>query len=191
MGTPFMSSTIDNWFTLHIQIDDLEQPYTNFCSRFISGFDRWSPVQTNARLMPVLEAFSETHPPPDGGVWTLDSLFLLPKSRIKYYRKLYGRLLKSTQEGRSDHRLLVGAVEKLDQLQQTLDQRAQIDIGSFEAPLPPAPIETVDEVVIDMTKKSGRDSNTSGSVAGSVSGSFHASSSSGRQARRFRQTCLD
>lgn len=28
------------------------------------------------------------------GLWTLDGLFLLPYARLKYYKKLYSRLLK-------------------------------------------------------------------------------------------------
>jgi hypothetical protein len=47
---------------------------------------------------------------------TIDSLFALPLERLHYYQKLYAKLLKSTQPGRSDHRLLVGANEKLDSL---------------------------------------------------------------------------
>jgi hypothetical protein len=163
------------------QIDDLEQPYSNYCARYIAGFDRWPPVQDNARLFPVLDAFSATFPPPDTDVWTLDALFLLPKGRLKYYRKLYGRLLKSTTEGRSDHRLLVSAVERLDQLQQLLEERAELHVGSISAaPAPAPPIETVDEVVIDMSVRSARNSGASGSVLDSTSGSIRASSSSGR-----------
>lgn len=47
---------------------------------------------------------------------TLDVLFSLPLERLQYFKKLYGKLLKSTQPGKSDHNLLVGANEKLDWL---------------------------------------------------------------------------
>jgi len=61
--------------------------------------------------------------------WTLDGLFSLPRARLKYYKKLYTRLLKSTQPGRSDHKLLTGAVEKLDSLLAILSERERVIIG--------------------------------------------------------------
>ncbi|KAJ7103442.1 hypothetical protein B0H15DRAFT_767714 [Mycena belliarum] len=123
-------------------IDDLEGPYTTYCARFCGGFDDWQPVQSNTRLPSVMTSFSATNPPPtwaiasdtDTPVWTLDSLFLLPKARLKYYRKLYSRLLRSTTPGRSDHRLLVGALDKLDRLLDTLDTREQIKVGLSQGP---------------------------------------------------------
>ncbi|KAE8251386.1 hypothetical protein A4X13_0g4020 [Tilletia indica] len=108
-------------------IDDLDGPYTRFCDNFFANFDNWPAVQSNARL-PVLLAEISRHPA-DGSApvysdrkhqpdeaWTLDGLFALPHIRLKYYKKLYSRLLKSTQPGRSDHRLLILANEKLDEL---------------------------------------------------------------------------
>lgn len=47
---------------------------------------------------------------------SLDDLFFLPHARLKYYKKLYTKLLRSTEEGRSDHRLLSSANLKLDEL---------------------------------------------------------------------------
>lgn len=147
----------------HPQIDDLEAPYTNFCSRYIAGFDEWSGAQANPRLPSTLATFSATYPPPllagsplhpaEPPVWTLDSLFLLPKGRLKYYRKLYGRLLKSTTPGRSDHRLLVGAVEKLDALLLTLEERSRLKVGE-QVNEGPSSGEVEDEVVIDMRTQS-------------------------------------
>ena len=94
------------------QIDDLKKPYESYCSKYCCGFDAWEPVQSNARLGPILVQFSSTNPAPsNAGVWTLDALFLLPKLRLKYYLKLYNRLLKNT-----DNRLLVSAVETLNDL---------------------------------------------------------------------------
>ena len=101
--------------------------------------------------------FSSSNPPPlppnsaphpaAPHLWTLDDLFLLPKDRLGYYKKLYSRLLKSTTPGRSDHRLLTGALDKLDGLLDTLDHRAsvRVDAGYNQ----PSPV-TEDEVVIDM-----------------------------------------
>ncbi|KAF7310974.1 hypothetical protein HMN09_00640700 [Mycena chlorophos] len=124
-------------------IDDLDGPYTIYCTRYCGGFDDWEPVQSNARLPSIISGFSATHPPPSWAMsldsetptWTLDGLFLLPKARLKYYRKLYARLLKSTTPGRSDHKLLVGALDKLDKLLDTLENREQIRVGDA----PPAP----------------------------------------------------
>lgn len=103
----------------------------------------------------MLAAFSATLPPPSvsstdpgSSVWTLDDLFLLPKGRLKYFKKLYGRLLKGTQPGRSDHKLLAGAAEILDKLLGILDARANVNAGSST---PTAP-ETEDEVVVDFRK---------------------------------------
>ncbi|CDW97952.1 hypothetical protein [Sporisorium scitamineum] len=109
-------------------IDDLETPYSRFCDNYLADFDAWSTVQSNPRLAKLLEdvsgatdaegrpvIFSDRKRDPNEP-WTLDSLFALPHLRLKYYKRLYSRLLKSTQPGRSDHRLLVRANEKLDEL---------------------------------------------------------------------------
>lgn len=105
--------------------------------------------------------FSSSNPPPlphsapmhpsEPPIWTLDELFILPKGRIKYYRKLYSRLLKSTSPGKSDHRMLMGALDKLDKLLVTLESRADVRVsGSTPKKEAPPPIETEDEVVIDL-----------------------------------------
>jgi hypothetical protein len=64
---------------------------------------------------------------------------------LKYFKKLYGRLLKGAQPGRSDYKLLAGAAEKLDKLLALQDARAMIKAGS-----PPAVLEAEDEVVVDL-----------------------------------------
>ncbi|KAF8216138.1 hypothetical protein K438DRAFT_1560299 [Mycena galopus ATCC 62051] len=137
-------------------IDDLETPYTNYCNKFCGGFDEWEPVQSNARLPSVMATFSAATPPPawamafdsETPTWTLDGLFLLPKARLKYYRKLYSRLLKSTTPGRSDHRLLVGALDKLDKLLETVETREQIKVGVTQGPPELAVLQPEEEVVI-------------------------------------------
>lgn len=131
-----------------LKIDDLDRPYTTYCQKFTTGFDQWDPVKSNIKLPGVLEAFSASNPPStsatqlaDPSLWTLDTLFLLPKGRLLYYRKLYHRLLRSTTPGRSDHRLLTGALEKLDYLLETLETRSQVKVGqspsALSSPLPP------------------------------------------------------
>lgn len=121
------------------KIDELEQPYTTYADRYCVGFDGWELVKSNSKLPAVLKSFSASNPPPPAlpppthllnpSLWTLDALFLLPKGRLQYYRKLYSRLLKSTTPGRSDHRLLTGALMKLDALLATLDDRANNSVG--------------------------------------------------------------
>ncbi|KAJ3719826.1 hypothetical protein C8R42DRAFT_671889 [Lentinula raphanica] len=140
-------------------IDDLETPYSTYCSKFVSGFNVWEPVQSNAKLGPILVNFSSSNPPSSGDeVWSLDALFLLPKARLKYYKKLYGRLLKSTAPGRSDHKLLVGAVDKLDRLLETLEQREILRVGfPDDSPAPQYTAhEPEDEIVLDMRTQSMR-----------------------------------
>lgn len=61
--------------------------------------------------------------------WTLDVLFLLPFTRLRYYRKLYARLLRSTKEGRSDHRLLVVANQRLEALVNQVESRLEMDVA--------------------------------------------------------------
>ena len=135
------------------QINELEGPYTTYCERYCTGFDAWEPVRNNTRLPDVLVAFSANIPPPTASsadpnseIWTLDELFLLPMGRLKYFKRLYGRLLKGTQPGRSDHKLLADAAEKLDKLLAILDARATILAGSSS---PTAPVAE-DEVVVDL-----------------------------------------
>jgi hypothetical protein len=112
------------------QIDDLEAPYTRYCTTYTTSFDTWDPVQSNPNLPAVLEELSNNIDPPSGSDrWSLDLLFGLPRVRLKYYKKLYARLLKSTQAGRSDHKLLVGANEKLDDLLEIMDSRRGVRVG--------------------------------------------------------------
>lgn len=121
-------------------IDDLETPYLRYCDNYFTDFDSWPLVQSNAKLPPLLEEISETSQADgspinfsekkrqSGQSWTLDELFALPQTRLRYYKKLYSRLLKSTQSGRSDHRLLVGANEKLDELLQRAKKRIAMSV---------------------------------------------------------------
>ncbi|GAA5894598.1 hypothetical protein JCM5296_002899 [Sporobolomyces johnsonii] len=104
-------------------ISDLEPAYTRYASTLQLDFDSYSPVQSNPKLPPILASLSwpGTLPGPEGdepATVTLDHLFQLPIYRIRYYKKLYAKLLRSTQEGRSDHALLVSANEKLARLEQ-------------------------------------------------------------------------
>ncbi|CAE6429195.1 unnamed protein product [Rhizoctonia solani] len=110
-------------------IDDLEAPYTRFINAYAAGFDTWRPVQQNPNLARILGDLTNTLTPGDPQEWTLDKLFALPPQRLKYYKKLYSRLLKTTSPGRSDHRLLVSANETLDRLMATCEERRNKLIG--------------------------------------------------------------
>ncbi len=137
-----------------MQIDHLDVPYTNYCQQYLSGFDTWESVQSNPRLASVLESFSTSNPPPPGSVgWTLDALFALPRARIKYYQKLYNRLLKNSGKGKATDKMLVSAVENLDRLMAMLDERngMSLPISSSRQPA----VEMMDEVVIDTRNAAG------------------------------------
>jgi hypothetical protein len=152
-----------------VQIDDLKTPYTTYCTKYRCGFDSWEPVQSNPKLSSVLNNFSLLNPPhpsvtilhgADPSVWTLDNLFLLPKTRLKYYKKLYGRLLKSTAPGRSDYKLLVGALETLDTLLATLESRNHILVSELNTPpaLPTKqPIEDNGDNLVDQQSEGAPD----------------------------------
>ncbi|KAF9044802.1 hypothetical protein BDZ89DRAFT_1058899 [Hymenopellis radicata] len=138
-------------------IEDLEAPYSTYSSKFCCGFDEWDPVLNNSRLHPIVAEFSLKFPPPTSlvtsphtPVWTLDALFLLPKLRLKYYKRLYTRLLKNAQPGRPDYDLLVGALDKLDSLLETLESRGKIKVVPIESPQSDAPVLGEDEVVVDL-----------------------------------------
>lgn len=100
-------------------ITDLSPAYTRYSTTFQVDFDRYDPVQSNAKLGPILSALNHpsTLPPSvDSAPPSLDLLFSLPVVRLGYYKKLYTKLLRSTQEGRSDHALLTDANNQLDHL---------------------------------------------------------------------------
>lgn len=96
----------------------------------MTGFDSYAPILRNTLLPGILVDISGlTPPPPPLTAWSLDALFILPYSRLRYYRKLYARLLRSTKEGRSDHRLLVVANQRLDGLVSQTESRLETDVN--------------------------------------------------------------
>ena len=99
----------------------------------MSGFDSYEPVMRNALLPSILADISSiSSPTPPLSTWSLDALFILPYARIRYYRKLYARLLRSTKEGRSDHKLLVIANQRLESLVSDVESRLEVDVGEDE-----------------------------------------------------------
>ncbi|KAL1409909.1 hypothetical protein Q8F55_003908 [Vanrija albida] len=111
-------------------IDDLEPSYGRYGTIYLAGFDSYLPVSGNPALAPILDEVTISCPPsPPVERWTLDALFILPYTRLRYYRKLYTRLLKNTQEGRSDHRLLANANERLETLIADVERRLELDVS--------------------------------------------------------------
>ncbi|BEJ14615.1 hypothetical protein CspHIS471_0403820 [Cutaneotrichosporon sp. HIS471] len=116
-------------------IDDLEPSYNRYATIFLTGFDNYGPVSSNPLLPPILEEVSITSPPtPPLQHWSLDALFLLPYNRLRYYRKLYSRLLQNTTEGRNDHRLLDACVNRLETLVDDVEARLEYDVSEEDAP---------------------------------------------------------
>ena len=100
----------------------------------MTGFSSYPPVTRNALLPNILSDISASTPPtPPHNQWSLDALFILPFARLRYYRKLYSRLLRSTQEGRSDHRLLLAANQRLEMLVSEVETRLEVDVGEDDA----------------------------------------------------------
>ncbi|CCM05170.1 uncharacterized protein FIBRA_07379 [Fibroporia radiculosa] len=124
-------------------IDDLETPYTDYYTKFLTGFDAWEAIQSNPRVRTILAMFSSSNPPPlpesspehppEPPLWTLDRLFLLPRERLDYYRRMYFRLLKSTVPGKSDHRSLSAALEKIEKLLATQEKRVAIVVNQEQS----------------------------------------------------------
>ncbi|RSH90319.1 hypothetical protein EHS25_001653 [Saitozyma podzolica] len=114
-------------------IDDLEPAYRKYCTTYLAGFDSYPPVSRNVLLPGILTDISTSTPPtPPLEQWSLDALFLLPYTRLRYYRKLYARLLRSTKEGRSDHRLLLVANQRLEALVSDVEARLEMDVAEEE-----------------------------------------------------------
>lgn len=98
---------------------DLSPAYSRYSTTYQVDFDDFDAVQSNPKLGSILAGLdwpATLAPPSSPSPPTLDHFFLLPLVRLGYYKKLYAKLLKSTQEGRSDHVLLVNANAQIDGL---------------------------------------------------------------------------
>ena len=120
-------------------IGNLYAPYKQYCSVYCTHLDTWAPIVENRELPPILAQASRDIPRSTTGdangapAWTLDALFALPIARLRFYKKLYARLLRSTQPGRSDHDLLMNANERLDTLLDLAQQRGSVTSGAQKA----------------------------------------------------------
>lgn len=111
-------------------VDQLQDPYANYAAVYMTGFNTYPAVLANRALPATLASVSQELPKSaEQHAWTLDDFFELPLQRLRFYKKLYQRLLRSTQSGRSDHRLLVRANEKLEALVQKAQARQQVHVG--------------------------------------------------------------
>lgn len=124
-------------------VDDVEPAYTRYARTFALDYDSYEPVQSNPNLAPILAELEwpASLPAPStasSSRVTLDRLFELPLYRVQYYKRLYAKLLRSTQEGRSDHALLVSANEKLAILESLCEE------GRRRSVVPP-PVEPESE----------------------------------------------
>lgn len=115
-------------------MEDLAGPYTRYASIYLAGYDHFSSAANNQKLPNILAAISRALPPvPPSETWTIDSLFRLPYIRLRYYRRLYGKLLASATEGRSDHNMLKVAGDKLNVIVNTVEERLEMDVNQVEA----------------------------------------------------------
>ncbi|KAJ7651064.1 kinase-like domain-containing protein [Roridomyces roridus] len=124
------------------QVEDLEGPYSKYCSTFCTGFDACEPVKSNPRLPGILSAFTVSNPPPawalprDSGMhtsWTLDTLFLLPRVRLRYYRRLYLQRFfthRTPAESGNDCYFLV--FEKIYKCISVLETREKLQVADVE-----------------------------------------------------------
>ncbi|RUS13792.1 hypothetical protein BC937DRAFT_94774, partial [Endogone sp. FLAS-F59071] len=92
------------------QVNDMEAPYANFSRSFVKGLNERADIMSNPELQMVLTNLSLQR---EENI-TLDTLFASPLERMRYYKKLYVRLLESTEPGRSDHKLLMQANHRID-----------------------------------------------------------------------------
>lgn len=104
-------------------VDKLQPPYSQYVSTFVPHLNSLPSVQANLELPGILAQLSKELPRSAAQpAWTLDDFFELPLARLRFYKKLYSRLLRSTQPGRSDHELLANANRKLDLLVERAQQ---------------------------------------------------------------------
>lgn len=139
-------------------VDDVEPAYTRYAQTYAVDYDAFEPVQSNPNLAPILAslewppslpALARSASASGARDVTLDRLFELPLYRVQYYQRLYAKLLRSTQEGKSDHALLVSANEKLAGLEALCEQGKQRSVLPPRAPTPPPASEKAPDPTVD------------------------------------------
>ncbi|KAG0325735.1 hypothetical protein BG004_003125, partial [Podila humilis] len=118
--------TVLMWFA-----DAMEVPYSNFCRSHVPHLDNWPEIINNTRLQDILteiaaEQFQHV---------TLDSFLMKPIDRLQYYRRLYMRLLDSSERGKPDFDALESAFMRID----TILRFVTVDVpGTSRHPASPA-----------------------------------------------------
>ncbi|KAG0028054.1 hypothetical protein BGZ81_005058 [Podila clonocystis] len=114
------------WF-----IDDMEAPYSNYCRNHESHLDNWPEIINNTRLQNILTEIAAEQVQHV----TLDSFLMKPIDRLHYYRRLYMRLLDSTERGNPDFDALEASFIRID----TILRLVTIDVpGTSRHPASPA-----------------------------------------------------
>ncbi|CAO3567444.1 unnamed protein product [Mortierella alpina] len=114
------------WFA-----DQMEAPYSNFCRNHVPHFDDWPEILNNTRLQDILQTIAIEKVQHT----TLDSFLMKPIERLHYYRRLYMRLLDSSERGNPDFDALESAFMRID----TILRFVTVDVpGTSRHPASPA-----------------------------------------------------
>ncbi|KAI7875136.1 hypothetical protein K492DRAFT_240441 [Lichtheimia hyalospora FSU 10163] len=89
-------------------VDDMHVPYTSFCENFAAESDICTKTE------PALERRLKEISMRTNRQVSLSSLFSAPMEQLRYYKALYTRFLESAQPGRSDHKLLIKTIQRID-----------------------------------------------------------------------------
>ncbi|KAF9169529.1 hypothetical protein BGX21_000524 [Mortierella sp. AD011] len=114
------------WF-----VDSMETPYSNFCRNHVPYFDSWPEIMNNTRLQDILAQIAVEQVQHT----TLDTFLMKPIDRLHYYRRVYMRLLESSERGKPDFEALEAAFMRID----TILRFVTIDVpGTSRHPASPA-----------------------------------------------------
>jgi hypothetical protein len=116
-----------------LQVEDLTAPYERYAAIYLSNFNTYPAIVNNEKLDDILAKVSTTlRPVPPLDRWTIDTFFLLPYARLRYYRRLYQRLLDVGIEGRNDQPMLQDARNTLDRIISSVRERLDMDVNQVE-----------------------------------------------------------
>ncbi|KAF9923535.1 hypothetical protein FBU30_006435, partial [Linnemannia zychae] len=114
------------WF-----VDSMETSYSNFCRNHVPHFDNWPEIINNTRLQDILGEIAAEQVQHV----TLDTFLMKPIDRLNYYRRLYMRLLDSSERGKPDFDALEAAFMRID----TILRFVNVDVpGTSRHPASPA-----------------------------------------------------
>ncbi|KAF9928653.1 hypothetical protein BGZ65_006151, partial [Modicella reniformis] len=114
------------WF-----VDVMEAPYSNYCRTHVPHLDNWPEIINNSRLQNILSEIAAEQMQHV----TLDSFLMKPIDRLHYYRRLYMRLLDSSERGNPDFNTLEAAFMRVD----TILRLVTVDVpGTSNHPASPS-----------------------------------------------------